>query len=144
MIKHTHAIQVRHNECDPMGIVFNGNFLVYADVAVAQLWAKYFGSWENLVEKFSVEMVLVSVTLDFKATAAPGDVLDVTVEVTSVGNTSISITVDITRGSTKVLTGVLHNVCLEAGTTKKKSVPDELRAAIVSGLQVARLSTFEN
>ncbi len=33
-----HELRVRYGECDPQGIVFNANYLLYFDVAFTELW----------------------------------------------------------------------------------------------------------
>ena len=39
-----HRLRVRYHECDPQGIVFNANYLAYADIAITELYRDAFGS----------------------------------------------------------------------------------------------------
>ncbi len=38
-----HELRVRYGECDPQGIVFNANYLLYFDVAFTELWREAVG-----------------------------------------------------------------------------------------------------
>ena len=46
----THELRVRYGECDPQGIVFNANYLLYFDVAFTELWRACVGPWQEMVE----------------------------------------------------------------------------------------------
>ena len=45
-----HPLRVRFHECDPQGIVFNANFLAYADIAMTELYREMFGSWKAVTD----------------------------------------------------------------------------------------------
>ena len=38
-----HPLRVRYAECDPQGVVFNGHYLAYFDIALTELWRAAFG-----------------------------------------------------------------------------------------------------
>src|ERR1700693_4601726 len=46
-----HELRVRYGECDPQGIVFNANYLLYLDVAFTELWRNAVGPWHEMVER---------------------------------------------------------------------------------------------
>src|SRR5689334_10769554 len=55
---YTHRLRVRFGECDPQGVVFNANYLLYFDVAYTELWRDAFpGGWDVMVER-GVDLVV--------------------------------------------------------------------------------------
>ena len=44
-----HELRVRYGECDPQGIVFNANYLLYFDVAFTEMWRAAVGPWQEMV-----------------------------------------------------------------------------------------------
>ena len=36
----SHRLRVRYGECDPQGIVFNANYMLYVDVVFTELWRR--------------------------------------------------------------------------------------------------------
>ena len=51
-----HELRVRYGECDPQGIVFNANYLLYFDVAFAELWRAAVGPWQDMVTRGVLDM----------------------------------------------------------------------------------------
>lgn len=125
-------IRVRHNECDAQGIVFNANFLVYVDVALAEMWAQLFGSYEKAVEKYQLDTVVGSITIDFKAPAYPGDDLQVVLKMDSIGTTSINYAFRIQRDQDDVAIGTIRYVGIDPETKAKKPVPENLRKVLLT------------
>ena len=46
-----HRMRVRFNECDPQGVVFYANYLVYFDVAMTELWREAFGGYAAMIDE---------------------------------------------------------------------------------------------
>ena len=38
---HTHRMRVAYGDCDPSGVVFNPNYLVFYDVALTEFWREH-------------------------------------------------------------------------------------------------------
>ncbi len=87
--KHHHTVTVRNYEIDWQGIVHNGNYLLYFEVARLE----YFRSIGMTVDQQSitgpVRIVIVRTELDHFATATFDDRLRISTRVTNVGNSSI-------------------------------------------------------
>ena len=64
-----HELRVRYGECDPQGIVFNANYLLYFDVAFTELWREAVGSWQEMVERDGVDAVVREAKLRFRSPA---------------------------------------------------------------------------
>ena len=74
--KFNHKLRVRFAETDLQGIVFNGNYLTYYDVA----WTEYFRAmgmaWKDIVET-GADTVLARTTIEFKSPAHFDEVLEI-------------------------------------------------------------------
>ncbi|NJM25215.1 MAG: SusC/RagA family TonB-linked outer membrane protein [Bacteroidia bacterium] len=69
------------------GIVFNGNYMLYYDVAQAEYFRAIGMKFQDLLQT-GTDTVLARITLDFKSTATFDDVLEVYGRVSKIGNTS--------------------------------------------------------
>ena len=63
-----HTLRVRFNECDPQGIVFNGNYLVFFDVTLTELLRAALGSWHEMVHR-GTDLLLVESRVTYRAPA---------------------------------------------------------------------------
>jgi len=124
-----HRLRVRYNECDPQGHVFNANYVVYLDVAVTELWRAALGSYGALLE-LGLDLVVAEIGLRFRAPAHFDDELDVELVIGRLGTTAIGTELTVRRQDTTVVEGEVRHVCVEAGSTTKAPLSDELRAAL--------------
>lgn len=113
------------------GIVFNGNYLTYYDVA----WTEYFRAmgmvWNDLVET-GADTVLARTTIEFKSPARYDEVLEIHTRVSKIGNTSITFDFEIYPEGDERLIGTSSSlyVCVDPKTLKPVRVPDLLRSRI--------------
>ena len=121
---YAHRLRVRFNECDPQGVVFNANYLVYADVACNELWRDELGGYHEFLET-GHDLVVAEAHVRYLAAARFDDVLDVEVAVAHLGTTSLSLRSTISRDATPVASVVVRYVCVTA--EGKAPVPDALR-----------------
>ncbi|MCW3057401.1 MAG: hypothetical protein JWO21_1370, partial [Solirubrobacterales bacterium] len=70
-----HQLRVRYGECDPQGIVFNANYLLYFDVAFTELWRACVGPWQEMVDR-GIDAVVADASLSFRAPARFDDQLE--------------------------------------------------------------------
>lgn len=131
--KFHHVLRVRFAETDLQGIVFNGNYFTYYDVA----WTEYFRAigieYKDLIE-IGADTVLARCTMEFKAPAKFDDLLEVYARISSIGNTSLTFAFEIYRRGEDSLVGSASSlyVCIDPKTLRPVRVPDELRARISS------------
>lgn len=130
MSEFVHRLRVRYNECDPQGIVFNGNYLTYVDVALVELWRDRLGSYDEMLDEHGVDLVVGSVTLDFRASARPDDVLDIGLEVAKLGTTSMTFAIHMRLGESTVVQGTIRHVCVDRTTMAKTPIPDTIRTKL--------------
>ena len=121
-----HSLRVRYGECDPQGIVFNANYLLYFDVAFTELWRAGVGPWQEMVER-GIDAVVAEANLRFRAPARFDDELQLRAQVTKLGETAITTEIDVMRGEELLVQGVLRHVCVATDTWRKASLPDWVR-----------------
>ena len=92
-----HPLRVRFHECDPQGIVFNANFLAYADIAITELYREAFGSWANVMDAFGIDMVVAEANLRFFAPLHFDEEIDLVATITNMGTTSITTLIRVER-----------------------------------------------
>jgi acyl-CoA thioester hydrolase len=124
-----HELRVRYGECDPQGIVFNANYLLYFDVAVTELWREALGGWHAMVER-GVDVVVAEANLRFRAPARFDDVIAVGARVASFGTTSLKLDLDIRRDGELLVEGWLRQVFVDANTWAKTEIPGWAREAL--------------
>ena len=127
-----HRIRVRFNECDPQGVVFYGNYLVYFDVAMTELWREAFGGgYQGMIENGTDAMV-AEANIRYRASARFDDELDLVARVTRIGTTSSMTTVSAERvpDGTVLAEGDLRHVFIDPHTLEKKEIPELVRAGM--------------
>ena len=129
--KFHHKLRVRFGETDMQGIVFNGNYLTYYDVA----WTEYFRALglelKDLIE-IGVDTVLARTTMEFKAAAHFDEILEIHTRVLGMGNTSMTFEFEIYREGEELLIGSASSlyVCVDPKTLRPARAPDRLREMI--------------
>lgn len=126
-----HKLRVRFAETDLQGIVFNGNYLIYYDVA----WTEYFRAlgleYKKMLE-LGADTVLARTEMVFKSVARFDEVLEVYTRVTKIGNTSLTFDFEIYPEGEDRLIGSARSlyVCIDPVTLTPARVPGELRSRI--------------
>jgi len=121
-----HRLRVRYHECDPQGIVFNGNWFAYFDVTLTELWRAAFGSYEAMVEAGS-DVVVVDASASFKASARFDDELEVAMGIERLGGSSMTSAFTVTRAEQVLVQGRLVHVFVDPATMAKQQIPDDVR-----------------
>jgi len=124
-----YTLRVRFAETDAQGIVFNGNYLTYFDVA----WTEYFRamgmSYKDILDT-GIDMVLAKTTIEFKIPAHFDELLEIHTRISAMGNSSITFEFEVhPEGAERVMTkGTSIYVCIDPATLKPRRVPETLRA----------------
>jgi acyl-CoA thioester hydrolase len=124
-----HQLRVRYGECDPQGIVFNANYLLYFDVAFTELWRHALGPWHEMVER-GVDAVVAEANVRFRAPARFDDVLALRAQVAEIGTTSMTTAIDVLRDGELLVEGRLRHVFVDAATWRKTHMPHWIRAGL--------------
>ena len=124
-----HELRVRYGECDPQGIVFNANYLLYFDVAFTELWRTAVGPWQEMVER-GVDAVVAESNLRFFKPARFDDELQLHLRIARLGDTALTTEIDVMREQELLLSGWLRHVCVDTETWNKTSIPEWIRGGL--------------
>lgn len=128
--------RVRYHEVDMQNVVFNANYLVYADIAVTEYFralladkdghdttgTAYFGPDGDVMVRHS--------TLDFRAGAKADDQLDIGVRVASFGRTSFTMEFAIFRDDALLVVIRTRYVYVTTADWRPAPVPDDFRTRV--------------
>lgn len=96
-------VRVRYNEIDGQGIVFNGNYLIYADIGVTELFRALGGGQPgSFFAQYGTDIVVVNAEVDYHASAELDDVITIASRVARFGRSSVTIHVAIFRGEQRM------------------------------------------
>jgi acyl-CoA thioester hydrolase len=126
-----HRLRIRYSECDPQGVVFNPQYLAFADHALTELWRELFGGYVEMLEH-GVDVVVAEATIRFRASARFDEELDISVAVAHLGTTSMTLHDAITRAldGAPIAEVELRYVWVDRATGAKTPVPDWARAKL--------------
>ena len=125
-------VRVRWMECDAQGIVFNGAYLGYLEIVQAEYFRNLGFSIYRIARNGYFDSAVVKADLEFKAPARVDEMLELFARVERIGNTSITLLVEIyAENSDRLLTGieaVYVGFYAETGTTRP--VPEAIRSMV--------------
>jgi acyl-CoA thioester hydrolase len=124
-----HELRVRYGECDPQGIVFNANYLLYFDVVFTELWREAVGPWQEMVER-GVDAVVREANVRFRAPARYDDVLELQARVAELGDTSMTTNIDVVRDGQVLVEGRLEHVFVDVTSWARTEMPDWIRKCL--------------
>ena len=124
-------MRVRFNECDPQGVVFYANYLMYVDVAMTEFWRDAAGGYSAMVAS-GTDVMVAEATLRYRESARFDDELDIRMWVTRLGTTSVVIGFAIERVADRILLveGELRQVFVDGTTFEKREMPERIREGI--------------
>jgi len=116
-----HTLRVRWAEADMQGIVFNGHYLTYFDVAFTEYWRAT--GLPSVLEQAREgrELFARKATIEYQAPARFDDLVDIGVRCAGFGRTSVRFVLEIHLGEQHLVSGEL--VYVYADTAARKGVP---------------------
>lgn len=132
---HVERYRVRYNECDLQGVVFNANYWVYVDDAVAQWMRESVRGTDDDVGPVSFaelgfDFMVKTATGTWHEGATYGDVIDATCSVSRWGNTSFDVAVSLTVADRAIFDCTIVYVSVTPGTHRPCPVPERIRSAL--------------
>jgi acyl-CoA thioester hydrolase len=124
-----HRLRVRYSECDQQGVVFNGHYLFYYDVALNELWRERIGLYHEMVSR-GYDVVVAEATIRYRSAARFDDLVDIAMPVKHLGNTSLIIQPEFRIGDRLVADGEIRHVFVDPATLVKKPMPEDIRTAL--------------
>ena len=136
-------LRVRYAECDLQGIVFNANYLAFADVGLTEYMRALVAAdrpqgkgdmMGTFTRHFGGDNWVRHADVDFRAPAKADDLLDIAVRITRFGRTSYALLVHILRGDELLNVVKLTYVWFDPATEQ---------VSPVSAKFIEAVSTFE-
>ena len=122
------TLRVRYSECDPQGVVFNANYLMYFDLAMTDLWREL-GGYQAMVDS-GVDMVVGEATIRYLAPLRFDDEFEIVARITRLGDTSMTTELVIESGGEPAAEGELRHVFIESGGGSKAPIPEPIRSGL--------------
>ena len=128
-----HDVRVRYNEIDGQQIVFNGNYLIYADIGVTELFrAMGEGQPGPFFAQYGTDIVVVNAEIDYHASAILDDTLTIAARVARFSRSSFVIHVAIFRGPERLTDMALTYAHVEMDRSKATPLPGSFIAQVRS------------
>jgi acyl-CoA thioester hydrolase len=124
-----HRLRVRFGECDPQGVVFNANYLLYLDVAFTELWRERLGGYAEMIRR-GIDVMLVQSNLSYRRAARADDQIDIRLRVAALGRTSMTMEAAVERDGETLVDATLVHVFVDAESLEKTAIPADLRALL--------------
>lgn len=122
-----HRLRVRWAEVDMQKIVFNAHYLMYFDTAMADYWRALALPYDATMLALQGDIYVKKATVEFHASARVDDQLDVALQCTRIGSSSMLFTGAIFRGDEHLISCELIYVFADPATQTSKPVPLALR-----------------
>ena len=127
-----HRLRVRWAEVDKQGIVFNGNYFLYFDVAITEYWRAIGIDYpDGFVKAFGTDLFAVKATAEYHGSAEFDDFLDIHGRTARLGRSSMQFLLEIWRGEEHLASGELIYVNADPSSKKSAALPDLLRRKVL-------------
>ena len=125
-----HPLRVRWAEVDLQRVVFNGNYLLYFDVAFTEYWRATNLPNPLAQQAEGTELFARKAQIEYHASAGFDDELEIGVRCAKLGRSSMTIALAIFRGDEHLIDGELVYVYADAHAKKSVAIPDAWRERI--------------
>ncbi|MFA1550127.1 acyl-CoA thioesterase [Actinomadura chokoriensis] len=125
----THRLRVRYSECDQQGVVFNGHYLFFYDVALTEMWRALIGDYGQMVEH-GYDLVVAEARIRYREGARFDDLLDVSMPVAHLGTTSMIVRPVFRVEGRLIADGEVRHVFIDPASKSKREMPAEVRSAL--------------
>ena len=123
-------LRVRWAETDLQGIVFNGHYLTYFDVAITEYWRAIGLPYPAAFAGIGVDVFAVKSTVEYLAPARYDEVIEVGCRAARLGRSSIAFALAIWRDGALITRGEVVYVCADPVARRSMPIPVPLRRAI--------------
>ena len=127
-----HRLRVRWAEVDMQHVVFNANYLMYFDVAIAEYWRAIGSGRERELAEIYMRLYTVKSTIEYHASARYDEEIDACARALRFGRSSMTFGFGIWRGADAIASGELVYVHADAATRKSVPIPQLLRDAVLA------------
>ncbi len=119
-------------ECDAQGIVFNGAYTGYLEVAQAEYFRNLGFGIYRIAQIGYFDFAVVKTTVEYKSPARIDEMIEVYVRVSKFGNTSMTLEMEIYYPDSDRLLTKMEAVYVgyDAPTETTRRVPDDIRELV--------------
>ena len=114
------------------GIVFNGHYLTYFDVAITEYWRAIGMPYPAAFAGTGVDLFAVKSTVEYLAPARYDDLIEVGCRVARLGRSSIGFALSIWRDGEPITKGEVVYACADPVARRAVPIPSRLRDAIAA------------
>jgi YbgC/YbaW family acyl-CoA thioester hydrolase len=126
-----HRLRVRWAEVDMQHVVFNANYLMYFDVAIAEYWRAIGSGRERELAEIYMRLYTVKSTVEYHTSARYDEEIDVCARVLRFGRSSMSFGFGIWRAADHLVSGELVYVHADATARTSLPIPQLLKDAVL-------------
>lgn len=128
-----HDVRVRYNEIDGQGIVFNGNYLIYADIGVTEFFRALGGGQPGaFFAQYGSDFVVVNADVDYHASLILDDIVTVAARVARFSRSSFVIHIALFRGSQRMTDMAMTYAHVEMDRSRAIPIPGSFIADVRS------------
>jgi acyl-CoA thioester hydrolase len=132
-----HPLRVRWAEVDMQHVVFNANYLMYFDVAIAEYWrAIARGAGRDFHDEY-MKLYSVKSVVEYHGSARYDELIEVGCRLARLGRSSLTFAFGIWRGAEHLISGEIVYVHVEPESRKGTLIPEELRGALLNYERIA-------
>ena len=139
-------VRVRWMECDAQGIVFNGAYMGYLEVAQSEYYRNLGFGLYRIAQIGYFDFAVVKTTLEYKSPARIDEMIEVYVRVSKFGNTSMTLNMEIYHPDSEHLLTKMEAVYVgyDAPTGTTRRVPDDIRQLVNHFEQTGAVLPIDN
>ena len=139
-------VRVRWMECDAQGIVFNGAYMGYLEVAQSEYYRNLGFGIYRIAQIGYFDFAVVKTTLEYKSPARIDEMIEVYVRVSKFGNTSMTLNMEIYHPDSEHLLTKMEVVYVgyDAPTGTTRRVPDDIRQLVNHFEQTSEVLPIDN
>ncbi len=125
-------MRVRWMECDAQGIVFNGAYMGYLEVAQSEYFRNLGFSIYRIAQNGYFDFVVIKTTLEYKAPARVDEMIEVYVRLSNFGDTSMTLEMEIYHENEDRLLTRMEAIYVgyDGPTETACRIPDDIRQLV--------------
>jgi acyl-CoA thioester hydrolase len=127
-----HLLRVRWSEVDPQGIVFNPNYLAYADLALTEYMRRIGFPYPDGLLRLGSDLFAVRSQINFRASARYDDEIELAARVARIGRTSVTLLIGMFRGGELLCDVTMVYVNASRETQSSMPVPEAFIEAVLA------------
>lgn len=131
--KFSTSYRVYYEDTDAQRVMYYANYLKFAERARTDFLRTLNISQTDLIEKENLIFVVKKCTIDYFAPALLDDLIEVSVEVASMSNTSLVLHQTFKKDEKILATVEVVIVCVDAVAIRPKRIPENVRILLPSG-----------